>query len=103
VQEFVARARQHASATGGDDLVSHVAFTHYNAVRALKLGMERAGSTAGDKVMAALDGMALGTATGPLTFSRGYAIMPMYVARATRGRFEVVRKYEAVSPGTSCG
>lgn len=102
VREFVARARKHASGTGANDLVTHVAFTHYNAVRALKLAMEKAGSTAGDKVMAALDGTALETATGRLTFNRGYAIMPMFVARATRSGLQVVRRFDSVPSGASC-
>ena len=36
------------------DLVTHVAFTHYNAVHALKLAMEAAGSTDRDEVFKAL-------------------------------------------------
>ncbi len=100
VRDFVERARRHAR----DDLVTHVAFTHYNAVRALKLGMERADSTDGNRVLAALDGAPLETATGPVTLGRGrYATMPMYVARATRGALEVVRRFDAVTPGATCG
>jgi branched-chain amino acid transport system substrate-binding protein len=99
VRDFVARARRHS----GNDLVTHVAFTHYNAIHAFKLAMEKAGTTAGDKVMAALDGMQLSTATGPVTMGRGrYATMPMYVARGTRGKLEVVRKFDAVATGISC-
>lgn len=98
VRDFVSRARRHS----GADLVTHVAFTHYNAIRALKLAMEKAGSTAGDKVMTALDGMELDTATGRLALSHGYATMPMYVARATRGGLEVVRRFDSVPSGASC-
>lgn len=99
VRDFVARARRRA----GNDLVTHVAFTHYNAIRALKLAMEKAGTTAGDKVMAALDGATLDTATGPLVIGKGrYASMPMFVARATRGKLEVVKKIDAVATGSTC-
>lgn len=98
VRDFVARARRHA----GNDLVTHVAFTHYNAIYALKLAMEKAGSTAGDKVLTALDGLELNSATGRIAFSGGYAAMPMYVARAVRGRLEVARKLDAVPAGARC-
>jgi urea transport system substrate-binding protein len=98
VQDFVARARRHS----GADLVTHIAFTHYNAIHAFKLAMEKAGSTSGDRVMAALDGMELRGATGLIKFSSGYASLPMYVARAVRGRLEVVRKFDAAPPGVTC-
>ena len=98
VQDFVARARRHS----GADLVTHMAFTHYNAIHAFKLAMEKAGSTSGDRVMAALDGMELRAATGLIKFSSGYASLPMYVARAVRGRLEVVQKFDAAPPGVTC-
>ena len=99
VRDFVARARRRS----GHDLVTHVAFTHYNAIQALKVAMEKAGTTAGDKVMAALDGATLSTATGPVVMGKGrYASMPIYVARATRRTFEVVKKYDAVATGSTC-
>jgi ABC-type branched-subunit amino acid transport system substrate-binding protein len=98
VTDFVARARRHSRG----DLVTHVAFTHYNAIQVLKLGMEKAGSTAGDKVMAAMDGLQLSTATGRISISGGYAAMPMYVARAVRGKLDVVRKFDAVAAGVTC-
>ena len=99
VRDFVARARRHA----GDVLVTHVAFTHYNAVRALKLGMEQTDSTDGDRVLAALDGASLETATGPMTWTNGrHATLAMYVARATRGSFEVAQKFDRVEPGSTC-
>ena len=55
VREFVARARRHA----GEDLVTHVAFSHHTAVRGLARAMEAAGTTAADAVRAALDGLRL--------------------------------------------
>jgi hypothetical protein len=99
VREFVARARRHA----GDDLVTHVAFSHHTAVRALARAMEEAGTTAADPVRAALDGLRLEVATGELALgSDGYATMPMYVARGTRHGLEVERRFEAAAPGSMC-
>ena len=99
VRDFVARARRHA----GDDLVTHVAFSHHTAVRALARAMEQAGTAAAGPVRAALDGLQLEVATGTLALgSNGYATMPMYVARATRGGLEVARRFEAAAPGAVC-
>ena len=99
VREFVSRARRHA----GDDLVTHVAFSHHAAVHALARAMEAAGTTAAGSVRAALGGLRLETATGELRLgSDGYATMPMYVARATRHGLEVARRFEAAAPGSTC-
>ncbi|MCY3847053.1 MAG: ABC transporter substrate-binding protein [Acidobacteria bacterium] len=99
VREFVARARRHA----GDDLVTHVAFSHHTAIRALARAMEVAGTTAAGPVRAALDGLRLEVATGELALgSGGYATMPMYVSRATRGGLEVAQRFEAAAPGATC-
>jgi len=99
VRDFVARARRQSRT----DLVTHVAFTHYNAIRAFKLAMEKVGTTAGDQVMAALDGLRLETATGAAVFgSHRYASQPMYVARSGRRALDVVRKFDVVPPGATC-
>ncbi len=100
VRDFVARARRHA----GDDLVTHVAFSHHTAVHALARAMEQAGTTAAGPVRAALEGLEVETATGTLTLgSDGYATMPMYVARATRAGLEVAQRFEVAPPGAACG
>ena len=100
VRDFVARARRH----GGDDLVTHVAFSHHTAVHALARAMEQAGSTAAGPVRTVLEGLQLEVATGTLTLgSDGYATMPMYVARATRRGLEVAQRFEATAPGAACG
>ena len=99
VRDFVARARRHA----GDDLVTHVAFTHHTAVHALARATEQAGTTAAGAVRSVLDGLQLEVATGTLTLgSDGYATMPMYVARATRRGLEVAQRFETAAPGASC-
>ena len=100
VREFVARARRHA----GDDLVTHVAFSHHTAVHALARAVEQAGTTAAGPVRAVLDGLRLEVATGTLTLgSSGYATMPMCVARATREGLQVAQRFEAVAPDATCG
>jgi hypothetical protein len=87
----------------GGELVTHVAFSHYNAIQAIKTGMERAGSAAGDVVSAALVGAEIATAAGPIVLGAGrYSAMPLDIARGTRQGLEVVRKFDAVHPGSNC-
>lgn len=69
----------------GGELVTHVAFSHYNAIQAIKTGMERAGSTVGDAVSAALVGAEIAIAAGLIVLGAGrYAAIPRYIARGTR-------------------
>ena len=82
VQDFVARA----NAMPGGELVTHVAFTHYNSLMALKAAMERSGEASAEAGLAGLDGLTIETATGPLTlYGAGYPTMPLFVATAERG------------------
>ena len=69
----------------GGELVTHVAFSHYNAIQAIKTGMERAGSTVGDAVSAALVGAEIAIAAGLIVLGAGrYAAIPRDIARGTR-------------------
>ena len=82
VQDFVSRAK----ALTGDELVTHVAFTHYNVLMALKAAMERSGEPSAAGAVAGLDGLTIDTATGPLTLdANGYPTLPMFVATAEGG------------------
>ena len=100
VQDFVTRAR----AMSGGGLVTHVAFTHYNALMALKAAMERSGEASAAAGIAGLEGLTIETATGPLTLGAGgYAAMPMFVAAAeSGGPLSIVQKLDQVDPGVSC-
>jgi branched-chain amino acid transport system substrate-binding protein/urea transport system substrate-binding protein len=100
VQDFVTRAR----AMSGRGLVTHVAFTHYNALMALKAAMERSGEASAAAGIAGLEGLTIETATGPLTLGAGgYAAMPMFVAAAESGKpLSIVQKLDQVDPGVSC-
>ena len=69
VQDFVSRA----NAMPGGELVTHVAFTHYNSLMALKTAMERSGEASAAGGLAGLDGLTIETATGPLTLGAGGA------------------------------
>ncbi len=100
VQDFVSRARRWS----GDQLVTHVAFTHYNALRALTTAMERSGEASAAGGLAGLDGLTLETATGRLSLdAAGYPTMPMFVATAEGGReLQVARQIDQIESGSSC-
>ena len=100
VQDFVSRAR----AMSGAELVTHVAFTHYNSLMALKAAMERSGEASAAGGLAGLDGLTVETATGPLTLDAGgYPTMPLFVATAEGGgQLHVVQKIDQIESGTTC-
>lgn len=100
VQEFVARAR-----AAGAGVVTHVLFTHYNALMGLKAAMEASGEATSQGAIAGYaNGLTIDTATGPLTIEPGgYSTMNMYLATASGGQpLEVVEKIEAVGSGATC-
>ena len=100
VQDFVSRAR----AMPGAELVTHVAFTHYNSLMALKAAMERSGEASAAGGLAGLDGLTIETATGPLTLDAGgYPTMPLFVATAEGGgQLHVVQKIDQIESGAPC-
>ena len=100
VQDFVARA----NAMPGGELVTHVAFTHYNSLMALKAAMERSGEASAAAALAGLVGLTIETATGPLTLDgAGYSTMPLFVATAEGGgQLQVVQKIDQIESGATC-
>ena len=100
VQDFVIRVR----AMPGGELVTHVAFTHYNSLMALKAAMERSGEASAAAALAGLVGLTIETATGPLTLDdAGYPTMPLFVATAEGGgQLQVVERIDQVESSTAC-
>ncbi|HCR00437.1 MAG TPA: hypothetical protein DIU48_13520 [Acidobacteria bacterium] len=100
VQDFVSRA----NAMPGGELVTHVAFTHYNALMALKAAMERSGEASAAGALAGLDGLTIQTATGPLTLDAGgFPTMPLFVATAEGGgQLQMVKKIDQLESGATC-
>lgn len=102
VQDFVGRIR---SMSGDGGPVTHVAFTHYNSLMALKAAMEKSGdATAAGGIAGFEGGVTIDTATGPLTVEPGgYSTMPMFVARAEGGgQLEIVARVDDVPSGATC-
>lgn len=101
VQDFVARMR----AQHGDGPVTHVAFTHYNSIMALKSAMERSGEATAAGGLAGFEGgFSMEAATGTVTVEPGgYCTMPMYVVTAEGGRgLEIVEKLDSVASASTC-
>ncbi len=101
VRDFVARI----NAMPGGGVVTHVAFTHYNAVMALKAAMEKSGeASAAGGIAGFQGGLTIDTATGPLTIEPGgYSTMAMFVATAEGGgTLQTVQKLDAVASGSTC-
>ncbi len=85
-------------------LVTHVAFTHYNSLMALKAAMERSGEASAAAGLAGLVDLTIETATGPLTLDgAGYPAMPLFVATAEGGgELRVVQKIDQMGSGAAC-
>jgi urea transport system substrate-binding protein len=100
VQDFVRRAR----AAGGTE-VTHVAFTHYNAIMALKAAMDKAGEASAAGAIAGFrGGVTIDTATGPLTLEPGgYSTMNLFIATAGGGGpLKMVQMLKQVASGATC-
>lgn len=101
VQDFVARAR----AMSSDGLVTHAAYTHYNAIMGLKAAVEQSGDATAEGALAGFEsGFTMDSATGPITLEPGgYTTMPMFVATAEGGSgLQIVERLDAVGSGATC-
>jgi len=100
VRDFVSRAGR----MSGGELVTHVAYTHYNALMALKAAMDRSGEASALGGLAGFDGLTIETATGPLMLNgHGYPSMPMFIAAAEDGGpLTVVRKIDQAISSMVC-
>jgi branched-chain amino acid transport system substrate-binding protein len=100
VQDFVSRIK-----AAGASVVTHVAFTHYNAIMGLKAAIERSGdATAAGAIAGFEGGFTLDTATGPVTLEpSGYTTMPMFVVSANGGgTLDIVQKIDSVASSAAC-
>jgi len=101
VRDFVARVRRmHGPNTG----VSHYVFAHYNALMALKGGIERSREVSREGAVNGMAGLTLATATGTMTITPGdhHMAMQMYIARTEAGQLRVVEKLGVIAPQSGC-
>ncbi len=101
VTDFVARIRDNA---GADTVVSHYVMTHYNAMMALKAGLEKEGTVSREAVVAGLQGLTIDTPTGPMTIGQGdhHVTLNMYLAQTKGDGLVTVRSYDALQPSAGC-
>lgn len=101
VADFVARVR---AMHGADTGVSHYVFAHYNALMALKAGLERSGEVSREAAADGMAGLTLPVATGEARITLGdhHTAMQMYIARTEEGSLRVVEPLGVIEPESGC-
>jgi branched-chain amino acid transport system substrate-binding protein/urea transport system substrate-binding protein len=97
--EFVARVRNHI---GAPSPVSHVAFTHYNAVMALRAAWERSGEVSAAAAIAGLKGLTFDSPTGPVTIDAANQHATMNIVVARGGGLQVIERLGPIAPDPGC-
>jgi len=101
VQDFVARIRKNA---GDDVIISHYVMTHYNAMQALKTGLEKSGKADRESVVDGLEGLTQETPTGPLAIDAAshHVSLNMYLAKTEGAGLETVEALGTLAPEAGC-
>ncbi len=101
VQDFVARVRKQA---GPDVGISHYVFAHYNALMALKRGVEKSGKLDREGAVDGMAGLSMSIATGTASITQGdhHTAMQMYIAKTENGSLRVVEKLGVIQPLSGC-
>ncbi|MCB2102038.1 MAG: substrate-binding protein [Rhodobacterales bacterium] len=102
VKDFVARIRAMA---GNDVPISHYVMTHYNAMMAIKAGLEKAGKVDKEALIGGLEGLTIQTPTGPATIGAKdhHTTMNMYLAKTEGDGLDIVKDLGALAPQAGCG
>ncbi len=101
VADFVARIRANA---GEETTVSHYVMTHYNALMALKAGVEKIGTASREAVVDGLQGLTLSSPTGPVLIDAAnhHVTLNMFLAKTEGAGLKTVRSFEALAPEPGC-
>ena len=80
VQDFVGRIKANA---GDDVVISHYVMTHYNAIHALKLALEKVGEPTREAAVEGLQGLTIQAPTGPVSIGPDdhHVTLNMYLAK----------------------
>jgi len=102
VQDFVARVRANAS---DDVVISHYVMTHYNALSALKEGLEAKGEMSREAAVDGMEGLILETPTGPSSIGAAdhHVTLNMYLAKTEGEGLVTVDDLGALAPEAGCG
>ena len=102
VKDFVARVRANA---GDDVIISHYVMTHYNALRALKAGLEAKGELDKEAAIDGMEGLSLETPTGPSSIDarNHHVTLNMFLAKTEGEGLVTVEALGALTPEAGCG
>lgn len=100
-RNFVARLKK---AFGDDITISHYVMTHYNALYALRAGMEKADSIESEKFIPAMEGLTIPTPTGDILIQSKdhHVTMAMYLATTRKGELHTVKSLGKLAPDAGC-
>ena len=101
VHDFVQRA---AASAGEAVPVSHYAFTHHSALKAVKEALDKVGRVDREALVDGLEGLSFGTSTGPLSIGAEdhHVTLPMFLARTEGDGLAVVDQLGAIAPNAGC-
>ena len=102
VKDFAARIRKNA---GEDVVISHYVMTHYNAMMALKAGLEKTGKADRESLVDGLEGLTIGSPTGDVSIGAKdhHVTMNMYLAKTEGAGLSTVQALGALAPEAGCG
>ncbi|CAN5848512.1 transporter substrate-binding domain-containing protein [soil metagenome] len=97
---FVAAARAKA---GPDMAISSYVVTHYDALMAIKAGIEKAGKVDKEALVDALEGLTFESPTGPITIGKDHhSTLTMFLARTQGPDLVQVKALGAIAPVSGC-
>jgi branched-chain amino acid transport system substrate-binding protein/urea transport system substrate-binding protein len=101
VADFVARIRANA---GEETTVSHYVMTHYNALMALKAGLEKTGKASREAVVDGLEGLTVASPAGPVSIDAAnhHVTLNMFLAKTEGAGLKTVQSFEALAPEPGC-
>ena len=101
VKDFVGRIRANA---GDDVVISHYVMTHYNAMMALKAGLERSGKGDPEAAIDGMEGLEIDSPTGPLKIhgDSHHVTLNMYLAKTEGAGLETVQALGPQAPEAGC-
>ncbi len=101
VRDFVGRIRANA---GEDVVVSHYVMTHYNAMMALKAGLEKAGEVSSEAAVDGMAGIEIDSPTGPVKVHADshHVTLNMFLAKTEGAGLETVQALGPLVPEAGC-
>ena len=102
VKDFVARVRKNA---GKDVTVSHYVMTHYNAMNALKAGLEKSGKIDREALVDGMAGLTIDSPTGDMAIDAEshHVTLNMFLAKTEGAGLKTVKALGSLEPEAGCG